>query len=168
MAEDKKENIKKKLPKGVLYQWYVPVNDQHQRGPLWYIIMIIAAVGIIIYSVLTNNLLFALIVILITYVVFLQSYMPNKKILFQISEKGITAGDQFFSYNKIKNFYIIYDPPNIKKLYFTLEGLSPNFHVPLYNKNPLLIRKTLSEYLIEDLDKFEESTGDLLNKLLKL
>src|SRR4030042_4110231 len=115
--------------------------------------MLISAIALVIYCIFTANFLFALVIILVVFIVFLRSYYPPKELNFQITEEGILLGNQLFTYDKIKNFYIIYKPPLVKKLFFTLKGFAPDLSIMLYDNNPLPIREKLLEYLQEDLEK---------------
>jgi hypothetical protein len=164
-----KEIAEKKGPYGkIFFEWVVPEYLEFQRGFFWYLGMIILALGLIIYSIVTANFLFALVVILVVFIVFLKNYNQAKHLSFQIAQDGIIIGNQFFKYSAIKNFYIIYDPPAVKKLFFIIKGLYPTISIPLDDMNPLVIRKKLLEYLKEDLNREHQSFDDQLEILLKL
>jgi len=76
--------------------------------------------------------------------------------------------DRLYVWPEIDNFWFVYEPP-IKNLYLTFKSrLKPNLTIPLNQENPLQIRKFLSQYLKEDLDKEGEPTADALGRLLKL
>ncbi|MBN1326127.1 hypothetical protein JW977_04095 [Candidatus Falkowbacteria bacterium] len=152
----------------VFFQWEIPEFIKQQRSLLWYLAAVIVGLGIIIYSIFTVNYLFALIIILATFIIFLKDYVSPGILLFQITEDGIFIGNQFISYDRMKNFYIIYDPPVVKKLFFRLKGFYPIISIPLENKNPLLIRKKLLEYLKEDVEKKHQSIDDQLENIFKL
>lgn len=152
----------------VFFQWEIPEFIRYPRSLFWYLAIIIVGIGIIIYSIFTANYLFALIVILAAFIIFLKDYVSPGALLFQITEDGIFVGNQFISYDKLKNFYIIYDPPAVKKIFFRMRGFYPTISIPLDNKNPLLIRKKLSEYLKEDIEKKHQSIDDQLETILKL
>ncbi|OGY41779.1 MAG: hypothetical protein A2Y82_02805 [Candidatus Buchananbacteria bacterium RBG_13_36_9] len=152
----------------VYFEWAVPEYLTHERSMGWYLVMLISAIALVIYCIFTANFLFALVIILVVFIVFLRSYYPPKDLNFQITEEGILLGNQLFTYDKIKNFYIIYKPPLVKKLFFTLKGFAPDLSIMLYDNNPLPIREKLLEYLQEDLEKEIETMDDIFEILLKL
>ena len=152
----------------VFFEWVVPEFTEHKRSAKWYFWMIAASIALIIYSIVATNFLLALIVILIIFIIFLRSYYQPKQLTFQMTESGILIGDQFFAYEKIKNFYLIYDPPFVKKVYFMLKGFRPVISINLNDTNPLLVREKLLLYLDEDLTKEKQSLDDLLDNLFKL
>lgn len=150
------------------FSWTMPEFTGHERTGLWYLVVSILAVALIIYCIFTSNYFFALAIILAVFIVFLRKYNEPKDILFQITENGIVMGNQFFLYENLNGFYIIYDPP-VKKLYFKLKRLSPDdLSIPLYDNNPLPIRTKLLEYLDEDISKEHQTPSDILETLFKL
>jgi len=162
--------IKKAAPGDVeiISEWSVPEYTEHRRNLNWYIIMIIIALGLIIYSIATGNFLFALIIILAVFITFIREYSGMQQIKFSITDRGVMLGNQFFEYKKINNFYIIYEPPAVKKLFFDLKGIGPNLSIPLLDQNPILIRKMLLEYLEEDVEREQQNIDDQLETIFKL
>lgn len=172
MAEEKNLQTEDYLREGdygkVFFEWQVPEYLTHERSSLWYIGMIVVALALIIYSIFTANFLFALIVILVAFIIFLKSYYSPALLNFQITEEGIMLGNQFFPWERIKNFYIIYKPPAVKKIFFNLKSFAPDLSISIRDANPLLIREKLLVYLAEDLEKDRQSLEDLMEILLKL
>ncbi|MCX6745348.1 MAG: hypothetical protein NTX82_07565, partial [Candidatus Parcubacteria bacterium] len=153
----------------IFFEWQVPEYTMHERSNAWYIVMAIIGIALVIYSIFTANFLFALIIILATFIVYLRVYYTPKDLICQITEDGIIIGNQFFGYEMLQNFYIIYYPPAIKKLFFRRKGLNlTDISVPLDKMNPVIIRKQLLDYLNEDLEKEHQSMADLIEMLFKL
>ena len=152
----------------VIFQWQIPEYLIHERTRYWYLVAILFGVTLIVYSIITANFLFALIIILVTFIIFLRSYAAPRNLIFQITDTGLVVGDRYFPYEKIKNFYFIYDPPAVKKLFFDFKGLYPTLSIPLDNNNPTVIRQKLLEYLIEDAERGHQSFDDQMETLLKL
>lgn len=152
----------------VLFKWKVPEFSKPKRTYTWYFAAIVVVVALMIYSLVTANFLFALIIILVVFILFLKTYTQPKDLEFQITDEGVSLGNQFFSYREITGFYFIYDPPAVKKIFFTLRGFSPDLSVPLDNMNPIVIREKLLEYLDEDLEKENQTFDDQLETILKL
>jgi len=151
-----------------IFQWPIPEYLIHQRTQYWYLVAIIFAIVLIVLSIITANFLFALIIILVTFIIFLRSYTAPRNLLFQIFDSGIMVGERYFPYEKIKSFYFIYDPPAVKKLFFDFKGVYPTISIPLDNNNPIVIRQKLLEYLTEDAERGHQSFDDQLETILKL
>jgi len=152
----------------LLFEWEVPEFEEQSRGIVWYMLMFAITIILLGISVWTGNFLFALIIILAIFIVFLKSYSPNRNLKFKIYDRGLMLGKEFYEFKDVESFYIIYDPPVVKKLYFVVKGFGPDLSLPLNDMNPLVVRKKLLDYLEEDLDKEDETLDDHLNKFLKL
>ena len=88
---------------------------------------------------------------------------------FKITEDGIVINGKLYEYKVIKNFYIIYEPPEVKTLYFEPKSLlSPRIPIALEDQNPVEIRQILRQYLTEDIDREDEPVSDQTSRLLKL
>ena len=82
---------------------------------------------------------------------------------FQIAELGVIVGKRFYHYDELKSFYLVYQPPEVKTLFFeTKNPLRPHLRVSLYDVNPLQVRDTLRQFLTEDLDHTEEPLSDMI------
>jgi hypothetical protein len=153
----------------IFFAWKIPEYTQHQRSSQWYMVMIALALILIVYSIFTQNFLFALIIILIVFIIFLREYIVPRDLKFLITEDGIVLGERLYPYREIKSFYFVYDPPAVKKIYFTLKkGINPIFSVPLNDLNPLALRERLLIYLDEDLEQENQTLDDQLETILKL
>ncbi|PIS04950.1 MAG: hypothetical protein COT81_03690 [Candidatus Buchananbacteria bacterium CG10_big_fil_rev_8_21_14_0_10_42_9] len=152
----------------VLANWSFPEYISHNRGAVWFVAAGILALFLIIYGIATSNLLFALIVILAV----LLSYMHQRNIQmvdFTINEDGIIIAQHFFPWNELDKFYIIYQPPDVKALYFEPKSIwQPRISVDLVDQNPVAIRRILLKYLTEDFERENEPLSDQLTRLLKL
>jgi len=88
---------------------------------------------------------------------------------FKITEDGIFINQRFFPYTILDHFFIIYNPPHVKTLYFEPRSyLNPRIPVPLQDQNPVAIRETLLLYLKENLDREDEPFTDQIGKIFKL
>ena len=151
-----------KLGEGVLtgdiiHQWTIQEYAQHQRGVRWYIIMITAGLLFVVYGLMSNNFLFSLIIILAGIILFIQSHQAPPQVLFQITELGVVIGRKFYNFSELKNFFIVYQPPEVKNLFFqTSNMVHPILSIPLLDENPVAVRETLLEFIDEDLDTEKE------------
>ncbi|OGY53747.1 MAG: hypothetical protein A3H67_02085 [Candidatus Buchananbacteria bacterium RIFCSPLOWO2_02_FULL_46_11b] len=165
MAEETKE---KKDFGETLFAWKFSEFPKHERGKNWYLAAGGVVVLLLLYSVFTANFLFALISIMAALIVLLFQ-RSNKEAEFKICEDGILVNDKFFDYKIIKHFYIIYEPPEIKTLYFEPKSLlNPRIPISLEDQNPVVIREALQQYLVEDIDHENEPISDQILRIFKL
>ena len=163
-----REKSKELEPKNI--SWPVPEYDKHEKGGGWYIFYSLIAFLLILYSFLSGNFLFAVIIIIAAIVIVLRDGQEPDFVKISLTEEGVIVGKKFYDYDEFKNFSIVYKPKQeIKNLYFEFNNsLKPRLSIPLKKMNPLLIRKSLLRYLPEDLDRTDRPLSEELGKLFKL
>lgn len=150
--------------------WRIPEYEQPERGKNWYIITSIVALLLLIYSFLTSNFLFAMIIVVAAIVLISHDGQQPDMVNFTITDEGIIIGRKFYDYDEIKDFSIIYKPrQEVKNLYFEFKNpLKHRLSIPLDKQNPLQIRENLLKYLEEDLERTDQPLSESLAKLFKL
>lgn len=166
MPEDKQ---KKEDDHGeVFFNWQFFEFPQYEREKSWYVWGGIIVGLLLVYSIITINFLFGLIIIISTLIV-LMFQRSNNEVEFKIAEDGILVNQKFYDYKEIKNFYIIYEPPEVKTLYFEPKSIfQPRLPISLETQDPVKIREVLLQYLSEDLDREDEPVSDQASRLFKL
>ena len=164
MAEEEKQDLGE-----ILASWSFDEYPQRQRTKRWYMTAFLIIIFLLLYSLITANFLFAVIVILGAITILMKDHYGPDKIDFAITEDGLKVGDKFYEYELMSKFYIIYKPPQIKSLFVDFKSIfKPRLSIPLGNQNPLEIRASLKKYLEEDLDKEEEPISESLKRILKI
>lgn len=158
------------LPVGnILHEWEVSEYERHERGTRWYVIMTIIGLFLVGYAIFTNNFLFALVIVLFAVIIFLQNHQDPHVVEFKITDVGVILSNRFYAYSELSDFYIIYNPPEVKMLFLEPDStLRPRIRVPLLNIDPNEIRFTLRQYLPENLEKEEEPLSDKVAREWKL
>ena len=153
----------------VLAEWEVPEYIKYERSRVWYVIAGGLAVALFIYSIVTLNFLFSIIIGLISAIVFLHERRHPDMIHFMILEGGIVLGDRFHPYKNLNSFWIIYEPPIVQILYLGVNSTwRRELPIHLEDQNPVAIRRILLNYLEEDLDKEEEATEEGLGRFFRI
>lgn len=172
----------------ILAQWEIPEFHKHEKTKKWYtyffltiaIIVLISIIGINItlfkisdqsFTITFDkgNYLFIIFIVLATILYWILEKSNAKQLDFTITYDGIWIANKFIDFKDLKDFYIIYQPPITKNLYFQYKNsFKPYIQIPLINQNPVEIRKILLEFLPEDLSKEEIPTRESLSGLLKL
>ncbi len=141
---------------------------------------------------MTSNFIFAVIIVFGAILIILTDGKKQTSMNVEISDEGVRVGKEFYQYEQLDNFFIIYKPKeDTKNLYlefkrfvkpevsetaknsryewllwlmnFTRTRLS----IPLEDMNPLITRKNLLRYLKEDLEKTNIPLSEKLSELLK-
>lgn len=152
----------------VVLSWMVDEYERHARGPIWYAVSFLVVVGLILYAIISQNFLFAIIIVMFGVIIGLSSLREPERILFQLTTRGICVGHLFAPYKDLKDFWMVYEPPYVKNLYVEYKNqLSPRIVIPIEEGDPVETRRALLEYLDEGARE-EEPLGDLLGRVLKL
>ena len=163
-----KEN--KKLHQPEIINWQVPEYERHERSKVWYINASIISLLLLLYCFLTGNFLFAMIIIIVAFVIILHDGRQPERVQISLTDEGVKVGKKFYDYDEIKDFSLVYKPrQEIKNLYFEFKNvIRPRLSIPLFDKNPLPIRNFLLKYLPEDLDRTDLPLSEALAKFFKL
>ena len=149
--------------------WDIPEFQDYTRNKTWYITAGIIGLLLLIYSIGTANLLFGVIIIIAAVTLIKIDKTKPDNIEFAITTKGIIIGDSYYEYQDLENFYIVYEPPEIKNLFIEPKNvIRPRINIPLHDQDPTEVRKLLKKYIAEDLDKEGEPISEAIGKILKL
>lgn len=150
--------------------WEVPEYETHERTRNWYYIAAVIGVLLLVYAVITSNFLFAGIIIIGTLVIILTDGKVPQKVRITLTDEGVEVGRNFYDYDEIKDFSIVYKPKlGVKNLYFEFKTvIKPRLSVPLLDRDPLVIREKLLKYLQEDLERTDQPLSEGLAKMFKL
>jgi len=162
------EEIKKEDYGKILLSWSFPEYTKYKRTVGWYVGMIILVGLFLFYALVTSNFLFAVIIVMVITIITLHNLREPTEVIFSVAEDGIIIGTKFYPWNELKNFWIIYQPPEVKTLYFSRKGVRPIISISLQNQNPVKVRELLLKYLKEDLTQERELAGDELSRWLKI
>jgi hypothetical protein len=153
----------------ILVNWEVDEYPQHERSRMWYILAGVAGIGLIVYAVITSNFLFAIIILMIAVIMLLSMFLKPEKIPVVITTTGIVVGDMYYDYQSIRDFSIVYDPPDVKLLYLDFFAFShPLLSVSLEDVDPNIIRENLLPFCLENLKRNQEDLTDVMRRLYKL
>lgn len=158
-------------PKGkTLIKWETAEYPKYSRGKAWYVVALVIGLLLLAYALIITNFLFAIIVLIFGIIVALQGKRGPDTVQVEITETGLAFGDRFMPYQDIDRFAIVYDPPEVKHVYFEFKsGVRPRLGICLEDQNPVKVREVLdSSNVREDAEWTEEPATDTLARLLKI
>jgi len=163
------------------FSWSFSEFNQYERSKDWYIKVGLVVFGLLMYALLDPqislfapylrftgpNYLFGFLIILFSLLI-LMYHRNTDTVEFKITEDGVLVNDKLHQYKDIKNFYIIYDPPTVKTLYFEPKSFfNPRIPINLTDQNPVAIRELLKQYLEENVDRENEPVSEQVSRLFK-
>lgn len=152
-----------------VFAWGVNEYEKHDRPKRWYVIAGIIGVALLLYAVISGNYLFALVVVLFGIILFLQDVQAPLEVSVALTDTGVIIGSKFYPFSEFKNYWIIYNPPEVKNLYLATNSLIKHrLQIPLLENDPRPIRDFLNQFVVEDLEQEEEPLSDRLGRLFKI
>lgn len=166
---NQEDNVSGRDYREIFFSWYFPEFEKYERGRTWYIIIGVVTSALVLYNIFTYNFLFIVIIILVAFILILYHLKDVENIQFKIVDTGIVVHETFTPWKEIETFYIIYNPPEVKNLYFTFRKFSrPMLIVPIQKENPVKIRHFIRKFVPEDIEKEEEPLSHTLGREMKL
>jgi len=151
---------KNTLTGDVLSNWQVTEFEQHSRSGRWYVIIGVLGVALFTYGAFSGNFLFSLIIMLCGIILYLQANQRPKPIDIAVCELGLVVGSRFYEWKELKDFFIIYNPPEVKTIFFQPTSMyHPKIYLDLADIDPVALRDQLLTYLEEDLSQEGEPTS---------
>jgi len=148
--------------KQIFLRWQAPEYNQVERHPDWSWVVGILAFVIIIFAIIFKNFLFALIILLGAYsIIALEKRDPSWPEI-EISDKGILVGNNFYSYESVKSFWVEDNKDIDVLILHSGRLLFPYIHIYFYEIDPVEVRRTLTKFLPEI--KPEENIVDKISE----
>lgn len=154
----------------LLMMWTMEEFHQHERGTGWYVTFCVLGLGLIVWALLSANYIFAILLILMGTYMLMEHFRDPANVPVMVLTTGLVVGNHYHPWDEIKDFSIVYEPPEVRKLYLDFH---PVKHLPVgldfpEDMNPNELRETMLEFAREDLDRKEESFVDYMRRLYKL
>ncbi len=152
----------------VLLAWKAPEFISHPKSKKWLLTAGSLALALIAYALYTDSATMAIVFIVLAGVYYLTHRQEPEIIDIRITELGIFAGDDFYPYNTINSFWIVYHPPYVHTLNLRMAGQTyKKVTLQLDQQNPVDVRRMLSRE-IPEVEGEEESVGEIITRLLRL
>ncbi len=162
MAEDSKIRTTE-------FVWTFNEFERHERGMLWYAIAGVVVALLLVYSYVSENYLFGLLVIITTIIIFTHNIHNPQEVDCEIDTSGVRVGNKKYPFHGIDYFSIIENDEGIDVLYLQERaGFRSLLPIPLADQEVEKLRKFLRLHIQEDLEHRYEPLWDSLSRFLKL
>ncbi|MEK7665365.1 MAG: hypothetical protein AAB337_00610 [Patescibacteria group bacterium] len=152
-----------------IVSWETWEYPKYQRSRFWYVAMGIIGTALLLFSVFSGSFMFAVIILMIGIIFFLSHLREPARIMVHITTTGILIGRSFYDFHELKDFSIVYRPQDVRLLYLDfVSAFHPLTSISLDEADPNIIRTALIPFVLEDLDRTDETLTDLIARLYKL
>lgn len=148
----------------IILEWQAPEFEIYEKSGRWYLGFAVFIIAIVAYALITNSPIMAITFILLGVVGYIHLQKDPRDIIFRITSEGVVADKEMYSYDNIKSFWILYDPPYDKLLSLhTNASMLPSVHIPLGDEDPVVVREILLKYAAE-----KKQDPSIINTLEKI
>lgn len=164
----KKQEAKPHAFEQAVLSWKAPQFAHHEKSLLWFLVAAAITAALVIYGLKTDGWTFSVAILVFAGTYYLVHRHAPPIVDVKISKFGIKIGRHVFPYSHLKSFWIVYEPPFVKKLYLRMDSkLRPDLFISLEDADPAEVRQILGIHLHEFTSR-HEPFADVLVRLLKL
>ncbi len=153
------ENQREITPQDTLY-WETVEHNHSKKTADWYWVISIIALAIVVSAVILGNFTFALVITMLTIVLFMQSHRDPEIFKVGMSNKGIYVNKTFYPYEHLTSYWVETDIGVPRVIIKSSKLIMPLIIIPLDDVHPDDIEFFLGYYL--DQEKLEESLLQIL------
>jgi hypothetical protein len=126
-------------------------EKKHEKKPAdWYWALWIISLSIAATSIILDDLLLAIIVILFASLFCIFSLRPPRLLVFQITHQGVVIDTTMHSYGNLHSFWVEEFAPGEATLLLKPKKIMPLLVVPLQNADAVTVRAHLLRHLKEE------------------
>ncbi len=141
--------------------WYTPEYVHTHKTTDWYWVVGIVALSIALISIILNNVIFGILIIVSASILALYAAREPEIIYVELDTSGIHMGKIFHPYSEIESFWVDVHTPHPKIIIKLKKRLSLFVSVLIDDMDPDIIREYLREHIPQ-----ERHTEPLLEKIL--
>lgn len=142
------------------FKWQAPEFSKKEKNKSWFIVPGLITIGLSIFALLSENVLFLIAIILAFFVFYIYANKEPRVIKFKINEKGVEIDGKLHDFDSLRSFWLFYNPPEQKELSLcSRRTFLPYIRISLDKENPNEIRKFLLKFLPEK--RHRESVIDI-------
>lgn len=147
--------------------WQAPEFIHYPKSTAWFALLAVIGTALTGYALWQKDFLTAALFALLCLTVFYFSRKKPKILTITLTTESLSFGEVRLPWQRIKSFWIIYNPPEVKTLNFeTSAYLNRLITIQLAEADPSEIRKFLLEYLPEE-ENHDEQLSDKISRKLK-
>lgn len=153
----------------VYYEWDFPEYTRHERSLTWYIVAGIVVLGFLLYAFFTANILFVVLTIMVVVILLFVQQREPRTMHIKITDEGLVIENRLFAYDEIRSFWVVYELPDIRNVYFEFKSVViPRLVVPYGDLDPNRLRAFLQQYIEVDDEREGVPVSEVVSRWLRL
>ena len=145
--------------------WSAPEYKRKEKTADWYWAVILISFAIVVTSIITHNILFAILIVISTAILMSFSITAPKIIQININQKGVAIEKEMYPFATLESFWVeSQDEENLKIILKSKKLIMPLITIPLEEHRHLDVREFLLQYLPE-VEMHEPLSQKLMEKL---
>jgi len=133
-----------------IIKWEAPEYKYQKKSHDWFWAVWIIALSISIASIIYQNILFAVLIIIGSFTLVMYALRQPRLIRFELNKKGVKIEDSLYPYKTLKSFWVQEEPFEEKLLIQSNKILMPLISIPLGKVDIVKIKNILIENLEEE------------------
>lgn len=131
-----------------LVQWTASEYIDHKKGPIWYILLVLAAALItaLIY-LFTRDMLSSIIIIILLGTLAVAAGRKPQVLEYRLDTAGLAIGKKFYTYDNFKSFTLEEAGPVKNITFLPMKRFMPPLSIYFAPKDEIRITSTLSQFL---------------------
>lgn len=151
------------------YSWLFASFEKHERGMFWYAIAGAVVGLLLVWSYLSANILFGLLLLIFLLVLFLRHVSEPASVECEVSDEGIRVGTKEYPFSAVRYFWILEHQDGRIVLYIEEKGgLRIILPIPIHDHDPAELRSFLKKYVEEERERTHEPLLEWLSRSLKI
>ena len=170
MSEEEKIKIDPDIDHNqTVLEWETPEFVPMPRGKKWYMTASVIMIALIAYAIFTDSATMAIVFILLAGLFFMTHKQAPRILTVKLTKLGIIYDKNFYPYNMINAFWVVYHPPYVRSLYLRInKGRSYQYmKIELNYQDPTTVRNVLTRE-IPEIEGMEERMIDIITRMLRL
>lgn len=146
------------------FSWHAPESMAVERGKMWYIWFVLAALALMALAILVlKSITFAILIPVIVAAVFVLSSKPPKVINYAISPKGVYVADKLYDFSEFRSFGVRQDEAYNSAILLPVKRFAPELTIYFTDQEGETIVNMLGSRL-----PMQEVRVDTLEKIIRL
>ncbi len=135
----------------------------------WYVVAGLIVGALLVYSFVTSNYIFAVLVLMTMIVLFSHHVATPQELTCHINSDGVQVGEKAYRFGELESFWIIKNELGQRVLYIKRRStINPPLPIPMPYQHESDVKNFLRVFLVEEDDVINEPLMEWLARKLKL